>query len=133
MDFVEFIVYDRELTDTERESVEADLRSRYFPVPVVLILGAEVELFFDNTILISGRDLGDIAPTVTLFVPALGEVGLRVLDFNPLTQEILAELPLGIEDRPGTFRLTVFRESDPSNFDDFDVTIVPSIPGRGRR
>ena len=32
VDFVEFIVCDRELSETERESVEADLRNRYVPV-----------------------------------------------------------------------------------------------------
>ncbi|MDA2937131.1 LamG domain-containing protein [Acidobacteria bacterium AH-259-A15] len=92
----------------------------------VVILGAEVNL--DNsTILISGFNFGSTAPfsgVVKLFVPMQGELELNVLAFDPVTQEILAELPVGIEDTPGTFRLTVDKQSDPPDLDHFGVTIA---------
>ena len=103
--------------------------------PAGVILGAEVN-FKNHSLLISGRNFGVTAPfsgIVRLFVPMQGELELNVLAFDPLTQEILADLPAGIEDTPGTFRLTVSKESDPPNADDFAVTIVPSSPGQRKK
>ena len=62
----------------------------------VMILGAEVNLK-NSTILISGINFGSTAPfsgIVKLFAPMQGEVELNVLAFDPVTQEILADLPM---------------------------------------
>jgi hypothetical protein len=90
-----------------------------------VILGAEVDLQA-MTVLISGSNLGETEPLVTLFVPTLGEVELLILDYDPVNQEILAELPDGIENLPGTFLLTVSR--GPRASDIFHVAVGVAAP-----
>ena len=95
----------------------------------VMILGAEVNLK-NSTILISGINFGSTAPfsgIVKLFAPMQGEVELNVLAFDPVTQEILADLPMGIQDSPGTFRLTVNKQSNPPDLDHLDVAITGKV------
>jgi len=89
----------------------------------VVILGAEVDLK-TNTLLISGVNFGSTGVflgVVKLFVPTQGDVILDVLNFDPLAQEILTDLPVEVVDTPGTFRLVVINGSEA---DDFSVTIV---------
>lgn len=91
----------------------------------LVITGAEPNLE-TGTLLISGRNLGDgvdFAGTVSLFVPLVGEAPLSFLVFNAVDQEILAELPAGIEATPGTFLLTVSDGNTQTGTDVFDVTI----------
>ncbi len=76
-----------------------------------------------GTILITGNNLGDTTPTVNLFVPIQGENELTVLSFDPVTQEIFAELPTGIDLTPGTLLLTVSTGMALTQFDAFNVTI----------
>ena len=91
-----------------------------------LVLTAAEFDFDGGTALISGLNLGETFPfdgTLKLFLPGQGEVILTVLDFDPSSGEILAELPLGIEDLPGTYLLSASRGTAAINNDSFAVTI----------
>ncbi len=88
-----------------------------------------------GTILISGLNFGSSAPfqgAVSLFVPNGGETPLPVLDFDPLSQLLLAELPAGLDSTPGTFLLKVSTGSQASESDILDATIGTTGPAGPR-
>lgn len=95
-----------------------------------VILGTEVNFDTtacsnpcDGTVLISGRNLGNAVQTVQLFVPALGDTILTVLNFDAAAQTILTELPQGIANTPGTFLLTISVGPAPTDTATFNLAI----------
>ncbi|MBI4445996.1 MAG: hypothetical protein HY645_08790 [Acidobacteria bacterium] len=71
-------------------------------------------------LLISGTNFGSMRPfggTVELYVPRRGKILLPVLDFDPVNQQLLAELPENIEGTPGSFMLTVSTGQATTQFD----------------
>ena len=83
-----------------------------------VIIGAEPDL--DNgTMIISGENFKEPS-TVILFVPTVGLLELVVLDFDSVNEEFLVELPLGIEDTPGSLFLSVTTASGDGDDDDDD-------------
>lgn len=63
-----------------------------------------------GTLLISGLNLGSTTSfggTVELFVPMQGMKEISVIGFEPLAQEILAEIPPSLNETPGSFLLRV--------------------------
>ncbi len=95
----------------------------------------------DGILLISGRNLGDTAPfvgTVKLFIPP-AEQDLTVVAFDPVAQNLAAELPDGTLGLPGTFLLTVSTGPSGAETDVFDVALEvtgvvagPGLMGGGR-
>lgn len=88
------------------------------------ITGAEPN-FQRNTLLISGQNLGEsqFEGSASLFVPTVGTLPLRLLAFDPATQELLAELPAGISSTPGSLLLSVSSGKGGKDNDAFVVTI----------
>ncbi len=76
--------------------------------------------------------MGDTEPfagTATLFNPdpiTPEEVVLFLLDFDPDLQQLLYELPDGIESKPGTYLLKVSTGIGINQFDAFNVAIGAS-------
>lgn len=101
----------------------------------LVINGAEADF---NTvparILISGQNFGDTEPfagTATLFDPTPpGEVTLFLLDFDPIAQQLLYELPVDIDSTPGTYLLTVSTGDAITQFDAFTVANRGGRPAR---
>ena len=94
------------------------------------ITGAEPD--FDNdTILITGDYFSKKntfkGQVLLYFPPETGSISLNVLNFDPTSpQMILADLPDGIEEYPGTYLLLVTQDNkknSPNKGDGFDVTI----------
>ena len=79
-----------------------------------------------GTLLISGLNFGAepiFSGEVSLFLPGQGELPLPVLAFDPITQEILTELPIEFSDVSGSLLLGVSTGDGQGDFDVFDVTL----------
>jgi len=87
------------------------------------ITSAEPDLDAD-TLLITGRHLGSIFNgSVQFYLAEDGLMDLSVLDFSPLTQQILVELPDGLEQYAGSHLLIVSSGNGASEMDAFNITI----------
>jgi len=92
-------------------------------------------LLASATIVISGNGFStdnDFNGSVSLFVPGLGYTNLPVIAFSNLgaTQEMIARLPLGIENSPGTYLLRLSAPSGATtNTTQFAVYIGVSQEG----
>ena len=88
------------------------------------ITGAEPSLE-ENTLLISGLNFGrdEFVGGATLYVPTVGGIPLSLTAYDPQAQELLADLPPGIERFAGSFLLTVSRNGSEASADAFIVSI----------
>lgn len=95
------------------------------------ITSAEPDLDAD-TLLITGRHLGSIFNgNVQLYLAEDGLMDLSVIDFSPLTQQILVELPDGLEAYAGSHLLIVHSGNGANGMDAFNITfgtVGPSGP-----
>jgi len=95
--------------------------------PRLMITSAEPDLssLTNPTLLITGENFSSTAPftgSVFLYHPTQGQLSLSVLGFDLAKQQILVDLPFGIENTPGTHRLKVVGSTG-TQFDEGAVAI----------
>ena len=90
----------------------------------VVIKAVELDIQ-SETILITGDNFGQSPPfsgDLMIFSPE-GYQGLEIIDFDAPNQEIIARLPAGLVDLPGTYLLKIVMGNSPTAMDVFPLAL----------
>jgi len=92
--------------------------------PVQLTIEGAEPNFDDNTLLITCLNLGNpMNAEVMLFMPAVGQQSLPILDVDADAGQLLVEIPAELAEFPGSYLLTVHRTDRGVSSDKFVVTL----------